>query len=156
MTTSNIHVRVANMNDLDFLVSFTLAEANEAEGSEKSSVTVSNGIRVSLENSAIAQYWVLENNEKKLIGSVSVVKEWSDWHAGYYWWIQSMFIQPEYRGQGLMNLLLNEVKEAAKTGDALELRLYVHKDNIRAIRAYNREGFLDSPYQIMTMNIREV
>jgi GNAT superfamily N-acetyltransferase len=149
----NFTVRAGNIDDLGTLVSFILAEANEAEGNEKSSTIVSEGIKTGLENPAIAQYWVLEDDERNIIGSVSIVKEWSDWHAGYYWWIQSMFIRSEYRGQGLMKLLLDKVKVVAKTDNALELRLYVHEENTRAIRAYNREGFSDSPYQIMTLAI---
>ncbi len=144
-------VRTANINDLDRLVSFTIAEANEAEGLDKSADVVKEGIKVGLEDPTVARYWVLENDQSEVIGSVSVVKEWSDWHAGYYWWIQSMFIQPEYRGQGLMTLLLDAVKARAKIENALEIRLYVHKENVRAIKAYQRAGFSDLPYQIMAM-----
>jgi GNAT superfamily N-acetyltransferase len=149
----NFFVRIANIDDLDTLVSFTLAEAKEAEGIKKSSVIVRKGIKAALENPTIARYWVLENHERETIGSVSVVKEWSDWHAGYYWWIQSMFIRPEYRGQKLMRLLLDKVREAARKEEAIDIRLYVHKDNIRAIKAYSREGFSVSPYQIMRMDL---
>jgi GNAT superfamily N-acetyltransferase len=147
----NHTVRSAGIDDLDTLVSFTLAEALEAEGSNKSSERVHEGIKTALADPAIASYWVLENSDGELIGSVSVVKEWSDWHAGFYWWIQSMFIQPEYRGQQLMSLLLDKVRQEAEDEDALEVRLYVHNDNFRAIRAYEREGFSISPYKIMVM-----
>ena len=144
-------VSPATFNDLATLTSFIIAEANEAEGSHKSLEIVEKGVRAGLENPAIARYWVLETNQVQTVGSLSVVKEWSDWHAGYYWWIQSMFIHPDYRSQGLMNLLLNAVREAARDEDALAIRLYVHKNNTRAIKAYRREGFADTPYQIMAM-----
>lgn len=29
-----------------------------------------------------------------------VTKEWSDWNNCSYWWIQSVYVKPEYRGQG--------------------------------------------------------
>ena len=144
-------VRSAGIDDLNTLVTFTLAEALEAEGSNKSSARVHEGIKTALADPAIASYWVLENPDGDLIGSVSVVKEWSDWHAGFYWWIQSMFIQPEYRGQQLMRRLLDKVRREAEDEDALEVRLYVHNDNIRATKAYEREGFSISPYKIMVM-----
>ena len=60
-----------------------------------------------------------------------------------------MFILPEYRGMGLMEMLLNEVKSAAQNEDAVELRLYVHKDNTRAIKAYQKAGFYNSDYKMM-------
>lgn len=149
----NYTVRSAEIEDLDMLVDFTLAEASEAEGSKKSSACVREGIKTALVDPSIACYWMLENQEGDLIGSVSIVKEWSDWHAGFYWWVQSMFIRPEYRGQKLMKLLLDKIRQEAKNENALEIRLYVHSHNIRAIRAYKREGFSDSPYKIMVLSL---
>jgi GNAT superfamily N-acetyltransferase len=146
-------VRNANLDDLDILVSFTVAEAKEAECIEKSTSIVKRGIKAGIENPVLARYWVLEHDQKNVIGRISIVKEWSDWNAGSYWWIQSMYIQPEFRGQKLMRPLLEAVKEAAREEKALEIRLYVFKKNSRAINAYHREGFTDTPYQIMTMEL---
>ena len=142
-------VRNAILDDLDNLVEFVVAEANEAEGITKSSEIVLNGIKAGLENPNIARYWVLENENQEPVGSVSVVKEWSDWNCAFYWWIQSMFLQPSYRGKGLMNKLLQEVKIEAMTEGAIELRLYVHRSNKRAINAYKKVGFCNSDYNMM-------
>ena len=146
-------VRPATLADLDTLQAFTLAEAREAEGNAKPPATVREGIRTGLVDPRVARYWVLETNQGGVVASVSVVKEWSDWHAGYYWWIQSMFIVAEYRGQGLLRLLLQAVTKVARQEQALELRLYVHQDNQRAIKAYQRVGFTSSVYQIMTLDL---
>ena len=59
-------------------------------------------------------YWVLMNQNNEPVGSASALKEWSDWSAGYYWWIQSMYIEPDYRGKGYMDLLLNAIKSEMK------------------------------------------
>jgi RimJ/RimL family protein N-acetyltransferase len=144
-------VRPATIQDLNTLVSFTLTEAVEAEGVNFSEQTVRRGISAALQAPAIACYWVMENHDGVVVGSISVVREWSDWRAGYYWWIQSMFIRSDYRGQGLMRQLIATVVDAAANENALELRLYVHEDNHRAMRAYRRADFIDSPYRIMTM-----
>ena len=40
---------------------------------------------------------MLEDENGKVVESVSVVKEWRDWNGGYYWGIQSMFIAADYR-----------------------------------------------------------
>ena len=146
-------VRRARSGDLDRLVEFTIAEAREAEGIHKPIENVYQGIETGLSDETISTYWVLENDRKQLVGNVSVVREWSDWNSGFYWWIQSMFIIPEYRGKGLANLLLQAIKEAAKKEKVIELRLYVHDQNDRAIRAYQKLGFRDSPYKIMTIDI---
>ena len=146
-------VRKAESTDLARLVAFTLAEARDAEGIELSPETVRKGVQRGLENPKIAQYWIMEDHQGNPIGSVSVVKEWSDWRAGYYWWIQSMFILPEFRGQGLMETLLGEVRERARAEGALDMRLYVHQGNMRAIKAYQRVGFSVTPYQIMITDL---
>jgi GNAT superfamily N-acetyltransferase len=149
----NVAVREAQLGDLDRLVEFTVSEAREAEGINKSAEIVSEGIKAGLENSAIAKYWVLEKDDGQVIGSISVVREWSDWHAGYYWWIQSMFITPAYRGKGLMNLLVQAVRDSAIREKALDLRLYVHNKNKRAVRAYEKAGFEGSEYTVMIKKI---
>ena len=146
-------VRNANLNDLGYLVEFIVAEANEAEGILKSSSKILNGIKAGLENPSIARYWVLEKENQDPVGSISVVKEWSDWNCAFYWWIQSMYLLPIYRGKGLMEGLLREVKHAAKKEDAIELRLYVHRDNKRAIKAYQKAGFSDSDYNMMILRL---
>ncbi|HYF66228.1 MAG TPA: GNAT family N-acetyltransferase [Herpetosiphonaceae bacterium] len=145
-------VRRAALADADTLVGFTVAEAAESEGAAKPAATIRAGIVAALADETVATYWVLDAGSQA-IGNISVVKEWSDWHAGYYWWIQSMYLLPSHRGRGLMRLLLQAVEQAARDQAALELRLYVHQDNARAIQAYRKAGFNDSAYRIMTLGL---
>ena len=147
-------VRRAELNDLDKLVEFTAAEAREAEGDTKYMKTLADGIKAALEDGSIAMYWVLVNEDNQPVGSASALKEWSDWNAGYYWWIQSMYIRPDYRGKGYMALLLNSIKSEMKGQAGLELRLYVHEDNQVAIKAYKKSNFTFSRYRIMIQNSR--
>jgi ribosomal protein S18 acetylase RimI-like enzyme len=146
-------IRRANLADLRQLVEFTLSEAKEAEGIGKNREQARKGIRSALEDESVAVYWVIQDSRDELIGNVSVVKEWSNWNAGYYWWIQSIYIRPEHRGRGLMKMLIQTVRESARQGKALDLRLYVHKNNERAIKAYIKAGFVDLDYRIMRMDI---
>ncbi len=146
-------IRRATSADIESLVSFALAEAKEAEGATKDLNRVRQGIGTALKDDAIAMYWVLEKSDSGLIGSVSIVREWSDWNSGYYWWIQNMYILPEFRGKGLMERLIQTLKDASRQEGALELRLYVHKNNAQAVIAYQKVGFFDSDYRIMTMSL---
>ena len=147
------HIRRATPADLESLVSFAVAEAQEAEGVKKDSERVRQGVTTALNDDSIAMYWVLEKSNTTVIGSVSIVKEWSDWNSGYYWWIQNMYILPEFRGKGLMQQLIQALKDTAQEEGALELRLYVHKNNAQAISAYQKVGFFDAEYRIMTMSL---
>jgi len=141
--------RRAEKDDLDKLVKFTAAEAREAEGHAKEAETLKIGIKTALEDDSIAMYWMLMNQHNEPVGSASALKEWSDWNAGYYWWIQSMYIKPDYRGKGHMNLLLDAIRLEMKEQAGLELRLYVDEDNQVAIKAYKKSNFTFSKYRIM-------
>jgi RimJ/RimL family protein N-acetyltransferase len=144
-------VRRAVKDDLATLVEFTSQEAREAEGSIKDSSRLEAGIRTALEDPSIAMYWMMTDESSSPIGSISSLKEWSDWNAGYYWWIQSMYIVPDQRGRGHINKLLNAVVTEMKSQNGLQLRLYVHGGNRKAIRAYEKIGFEKSSYEIMTL-----
>lgn len=77
-------------------------------------------------------YWVAEC-DGQTIASVSIVKEWSNFRGGHYWWIQSVFIIPEHRGTGLIHLLIDRVTSVAQAACALDLRLYAHSSNERGL-----------------------
>jgi len=145
--------RRAGLTDLEQLVEFTLSEAKEAEGISQDREKAREAIRTALEDESFAVYWVIQDGHEQLVGNISVVKEWSNWNAGYYWWIQSLYIQPEHRGRGLLKKLIEAVRGSAVLGQALDLRLYVHKDNERAIKAYRKAGFADADYRIMRMDV---
>ncbi len=147
----NSQIRKAVMNDIDSLIEFSVEEAKEAEGLTKVSDILRAGITAALNDSSKAIYWVIVDENDKPFGNVSALKEWSDWNDGYYWWIQSMFISPRYRGKGYLKLLINAVKSEMKRENGLELRLYVHKNNKVAIRAYEKVGFMFSNYDVMIL-----
>lgn len=144
-------VRKAVPQDLPTLLEFTREEAREAEGSAEAFDNLDAGVRKALEDDTKAMYWVLADESGAAIGSISALQEWSDWNAGYYWWIQSVYIVPAHRGKGGFDLLLNAVVSEMEKQDGLELRLYVHKNNERAIGAYRKSAFETLPYEIMAL-----
>ena len=146
-------VRRATINDLTHIIGFISQEAFESEGRTADLDKLEVGIRTALGDDSIAMYWVLIDQDRQPVGCTSVVKEWSDWNAGYYWWIQSLFIAPEHRGQGLLNVMMDAVVSDANASSCLEIRLYVHRDNAVAIRAYKKAEFHPSDYQIMTKQL---
>lgn len=141
-------IRSARPSDLDTLVEFTLNEAREAEGARLDVAHVTRGVQAALSTRPPARYWVAERDEV-VIASTSIVTEWSDFHGREYWWVQSIYIVPAHRGSGLLNQLLDHLAAEAQAAGALDLRLYVHNENQRAIKAYRRCGFAEAPYVIM-------
>ena len=142
-------IRRADAADLETLVDFTLEEALEAEGETLNSEDVRRGVLAGLEDASIAAYWVAESADGQVVASTSAVREWSNFNGRYYWWVQSLFIVVEHRGRGLVDLLLDRLAEEAHAAGALDLRLYAHRSNGRALEAYRRCGFDEAPYVIM-------
>jgi ribosomal protein S18 acetylase RimI-like enzyme len=143
-------IRPATLDDLATLVDFVVAEAREAEDRPLDRDQVSQAVRAALENPHLARYWLLEGGGGEVDGAIAAVTEWSDWRNAAYWWIQFVFLRPEARGRGHLESLVGELERVARSLGAPELRLYVHPDNARAIRAYEKLGFAPSPYRVMT------
>ena len=146
---SDITIRCAGPGDLETLVGFTMAEARETEGEEPDPQAVLRGVRAAFEKDPPSTYWMAESQSGQVVGSISIVTEWSDFRGGNYWWIQSLYVVPDHRGTGLVDRLLDFVAGKAREAGALDLRLYVLESNTRAIAAYRRCGFDTAPYAIM-------
>lgn len=147
-------IRQAVAADAGVLVAFTQQEAREAEGLDLVEVDVRRAVDAAFADPPRATYWVVEDGAGCIVASMSIVTEWSDFRGGEYWWIQSIFITPEHRGRGLLERIVGHLAETARGAGALDLRLYVHAGNERALRAYRRCGFVDAPYVIMTLGRR--
>src|SRR5882672_2262447 len=143
-----VHVRSATVDDIPDLARFLIDEAREAEGRALDADTATRAITAALHEPALAKYW-LATAEGAVIGAIAITREWSDWNAASYWYIQFVFVAPEQRGRGVLGQLVQRVVAAAGEAGAPELRLYVHPENARAIRAYERLGFAPLPYRMM-------
>ncbi len=147
-----VTVRDATDHDLPALVQLVVAEGREAEARTLEPDVVTAAVTAALRDPTLARYWLAVDDGAPL-GAIGVVREWSDWQNAAYWWIQFLFVVEQARGRGLSGTLVDHVKRAASRAGAPELRLYVHPDNTRAIRAYERLGFTASAYRIMTQPI---
>jgi ribosomal protein S18 acetylase RimI-like enzyme len=145
-------IRPAEVGDSQTLVSFTIAEALDAERRSLIRADVQRGVAGGFSTPPKARYWVVES-AGAVVASCSVVTEWSNFRGGDYWWIQSLYIAPEHRGTGLVNTMLQHLAREAKAGGALDLRLYGYNTNARALRAYQRFGFKEAPYLILTKSL---
>jgi ribosomal protein S18 acetylase RimI-like enzyme len=78
-----------------------------------------------------------------------VTTEWSDWRNGMFWWIQSVYVRPEYRRQGLYRELYARVKELAEQEPAVcGFRLYVENENVNAQKTYKALGMSETGYKL--------
>ncbi len=148
----SIAVRPGRMEDLYDLVRFTMGVAQESEGLVPDKSAVQASIAAALNDPHKARYFVAESIDgqaRKLVGSLFVTFEWSDWRNGWYWWIQAAYVVPALRGRGIFRQMYDAVHAAAKAaGDVRRIRLYVEADNEAGLATYRALGMKEAPYRI--------
>lgn len=141
-----MNIRLAEKEDAAALVEFNQAMALETEGKSLDTQILQSGVSAVFENEEKGFYVVAEEN-LQIVGGLMITFEWSDWRNGWFWWIQSVYILPEYRGRGIYRLLYEFVKtRARKTENVCGFRLYVEKENESAQRVYEKLGMEKSYY----------
>ena len=76
-----------------------------------------------------------------------ITHEWSDWRNGVMWWIQSVYVRPEYRNKGVFRALFTHIEQLARNRvDVKALRLYVMQNNQSGKNTYKALGMRDSQY----------
>ena len=68
------------------------------------------------------------------------------WNAEWYWWVQSVYVKPTYRGRGLFRAMYSKVKDMATQKGVSQVRLYVERTNLWARKVYERVGMQECHY----------
>ena len=146
--TSPILVRRAVAADLDSLTRFNAAMAAETEGKALAADTLRAGIRAALDNPALG-FYLLAEIDGRPAGQLLITAEWSDWRNAWFWWIQSVYVAPEFRRRGVYRALERRVRQQAlAAGNICGLRLYVDRDNRAAQQVYVNLGMALSHYDL--------
>ena len=141
-------VRRAELADLDTLAGFNAAMAQETEGKPLDEETLKAGVLAALKDPARG-FYLLAEVEGRTAGQLLITTEWSDWRNGWFWWIQSVYVAPEFRRQGVYRALEGQVRrEALAAGNVCGLRLYVERSNRVAQQVYVNLGMAHSHYDL--------
>ncbi|MGD8350667.1 MAG: GNAT family N-acetyltransferase, partial [Gammaproteobacteria bacterium] len=134
--------------DASELTEFNINMARETEGMELKPEVIGAGVRTMIDNPQMGFYLVVEL-DNGIQASLMVTTEWSDWRNGLFWWIQSVYVRPQYRRQGLYRELYARVKELAEQEPAVcGFRLYVERENDAAQQTYRSLGMTETEYRI--------
>lgn len=145
---ANLVVRVASPADAEFLVRGNAEMALETEQLSLNFDRLRDGVHAVFENPARGVYYVATVGTRRT-GMMMITYEWSDWRNGVFWWIQSVFVEPEFRSQGIFKALYRHVADLAKaTTGVAGLRLYVENSNNRAQNTYQGVGMKRTAYQM--------
>lgn len=149
-----VMVRPATESDLDDLVAFNLAMAEETEGKRLDPVTLREGVRRGLEPASAARYFVATRGDR-VVGALMLTEEWSDWRNGRFLWIQSVYVRPEARRTGVYRALHEAVlDEARRDPDVCGVRLYVETENGPAQATYEALGMAPCDYRMFEVLTR--
>ncbi len=142
-------IRRATLADWPTVVRFNAALASETEQ------RILKGAPIRRSDAAARGWYAvaersLEMARPLVIGQILVTFEWSDWRNGYFWWLQSLYVHPDHRQQGVFRQLYDYVlAQAQLNGEAVcGLRLYVEEHNHQAQKAYATLGFQKTIYHM--------
>ena len=150
-----MRIRPATFEDLDALVEGNQRLALETEARHLDANTLRAGVSAVLSHAEYGRYWVAQEHQA-VCGQLMITFEWSDWRNRPLWWLQSVYVWPSARRQGIFSALLAQVIAEAKQAGVPELRLYAECHNTVAHQAYARQGFTSGHYGVHCKILSEI
>lgn len=139
------HISVANSTDIETIARFQVDMARESEGTTLDYTMVYNGVTAVMNDEAKGKY-IIARVDDEAVGSLMLTREWSDWNNRWYWWVQSVYVRPEYRGRGIYRAMYDKVKAMASEQGVTQIRLYVDKTNLATQKVYQKLGMEECHY----------
>lgn len=141
-------VRDATRDDVSFLADCNVAMAYESEKKRLDRDVLTRGIVAVFDHPERGFYLVAEQSGER-VGSLLITHEWSDWRNGGWWWIQSVYVMPDARRNGVFSAMYREIDARARaSAGVIGLRLYVEKENARAQATYAALGMEPAYYSL--------
>jgi ribosomal protein S18 acetylase RimI-like enzyme len=143
-----LKIREASQADVPVIAEFNIHMARETEHRELPPGRVTRGVEGLLSERSRGQYYLAEAHGR-VVGQLLITYEWSDWRNGNFWWIQSVYVVPDFRGKGVFKALYRHVEAlAVAASDVCGLRLYVEADNENAQKTYAKLGMSKTSYEL--------
>lgn len=140
-------IRLAEPADALAIINFNQKMARETENKELPLETITAGVNAVFGDQQKGFYVVAETELKEIVGCLMITFEWSDWRNNWFWWIQSVYVRADRRGQGVYRKLYEWVKtESARKGGVCGIRLYVEKENLKAQQVYEKLEMEETHY----------
>lgn len=147
-----MNIRYAKEEDAEVIAKNNVLLSKESENKEIIFETTLEGVKSVIRDIEKGFYIVVEEDEK-ILGELFITYEWSDWRNYNTWWIQSVYVEKNYRGGGVFKKMLEHVKNLSVENNVKNLKLYVHNENKKAIRAYEKNHMVKKPYYIYEIKI---
>ncbi len=147
-----MNIRVATVSDIPILVQYNIAMAQETENKTLDYDVVHKGV-TSVINDTTKGFYFIAKDADIIMGQLMITTEWSDWRNGYFWWIQSVYVHPDYRKRSIFRSLFLHAKDLAQQkGSICGMRLYVDESNTTAQHVYSSLGWEKTDYQFFEID----
>ena len=150
----DLHIVIAP-SDLSYapaIARFQVDMAMESEGYALDYGRTLKGVESVLQDDNKGRY-ILAVIDGKPVASLMITREWSDWNCCWYLWIQSVYVSPDYRKNGIYKAMYEEVMRLAKSEGISQVRLYVDKDNKKAQTVYQKVGMSECHYLMYEVEV---
>ena len=145
-------IRLATLDDAKNIAENNVLLANESENLDISFETTLDGVKGVLSDPEKGFYLIVEEDDT-IVGQLMITFEWSDWKNKNIWWLQSVYVKENYRVKGIFKHLVEEIRNMASEHNVDIARLYVHNDNIEAVKTYRHMGMKKKPYTIYQLSL---
>ncbi|MFN0052989.1 MAG: GNAT family N-acetyltransferase, partial [Planctomycetales bacterium] len=136
-----MQIRPAVLKDWPTIAEFNCLLAEESEGKRLDRTHVEPGVKALLSDPRKGRYFVAVDDSPtdvsaapgasgagRIVGQLMHTFEWSDWRNGDIWWLQSVYVHPDFRRQGVFRALFAHLRQAADSDpNVVGLRLYVEE-----------------------------
>ncbi len=143
-----VQIRPSTEEDAEVIAAFQMNMALETENLVLDPQTVKQGVMHVYRDSSKGKYFVAEVGTQ-IVGSLLITYEWSDWRNNTVVWIQSVYVRPEFRRQGIYKALYQTIKKLVSEDNTFAgVRLYVDRTNMQAQQVYTKSGMNGDHYQL--------
>jgi GNAT superfamily N-acetyltransferase len=145
---TDVRVREARRDDAATIIEFQVAMALETEEVTLDRDILTRGVYALFDSTTMGRYFVAES-DGRVVASLLITYEWSDWRNGMVWWIQSVYTIPEFRRRGIYASLYAHIKAQVEPDPNIRgIRLYVDNRNRPAMEVYKRLGMEGEHYRV--------
>jgi len=141
-------IRLAIETDSQAIIEFQMKMALESEGMQLDKNQLTHGVLGVFRDPEKGKYFVSEQ-DGKVIASMLLTPEWSDWRNQWVFWMQSVYVLPGFRKKGVFRMMYEHARQLVESDDTVSgLRLYVDTDNKNALAVYRALGMDGDHYKV--------
>jgi len=131
------------------LARFNTEMAFETEGKKLVDETINSGCLNLIKQPKYGSYFTaIKAEDKKAIGSLLTTYEYNIALNKPIHWIQSVYVESEYRGCGIFRSLYDKTIEEARKNNSYSVKLYVETTNEKAKGVYSKLGMSNNNQEI--------